>query len=364
MRRCLAVLAAALLSAAAPSAVHAAVTATPLTTIADETPIAAYGGWVAWSEKGADGKYRIVTFHDGRKETLSQIAPRSVPFDLDLGPGAADRPEITFSRCATEPDVRRPLPWATARSCRLRQVSLPGGGESGLAVPGRGSASDSTPSRWGSRVAFQRRARDSDVSQIMLYDLQHKRMKKLQHGAVPHSCPYRTGCKDPQYLGEVGELDLGVHDLAYSWHLSAPALYGVGVGWEARVVPTGTGRSLLAGDGYVSGACGGRMPHSPQAIPGGILFVSLQFFCENATGTVTSTTFSAGGLLSRTTDVGGGTAYAVLHDAADGTTYALLGPATVDPQSMTTPPMTLARVSGLKLTKTDRYAAEPFDTGR
>jgi len=359
MRRCLALLIA--LLAFVPAA-HA-VTATPLATVADDTPIAAYGGWVAWSEKGPDGLYRIVTFHDGVKETLSHIAPRTVPFDLDLGPGAVERPVITFSRCVVERDITAMEPWSKARSCRLRQVALPGGGESGVPVPGRGSASDSTPSRWGYRVAFQRRAKGADVSQIKLYDMEHRRMKTLPHGSVPHGCPYSTGCPHPRYAGETGELDLGARELAYTWRVTSPLVTGVGFAWEVRVVPTGTGRPLLAGDGYVSGACGGRAPHSPQATPGGILFVSLQFFCEQAEGTVTATSFAAGGILSRTTDVGGGVAYHVLRDAANGTIYALLGPATVDFND-TTAPLSLVRLSGLKLTRTDKVASEPFDTGR
>lgn len=363
MRRCLAVLFASVALACAPAA-HA-VTATPLTTVAADTPISAYGGWVAWSEQGADGMYRIVAWHDGVKTTLNYIAPRSVPFDLDLGPGPAARPGITFSRCFPERDVKQMEPWSTARSCRLRQASLPGGGESGLAVPGRGSASDSTPSRWGYRIAFQRRARDADVSQVMLYDLQHKRMKKLPHGAVPHGCPYKTGCKNARYAGEVGELDLGSRAVAYSWRLTAPSVMGVGFGWEARAVTTASGRSLLAGDGYVSGACGGRSPLSPQAIPGGILFVSRQYFCEDVVGTVTAALFTRGGLLDRTTDVGGGVAYRVLHDAADGTNYAILGPSHRSTQTpLPADALTLVRLDGLRLPETDKRASEPFDTSR
>ncbi|WP_445151651.1 hypothetical protein [Baekduia sp. Peel2402] len=364
MRRRFVLLAIALLAAVAvvPAArAAAAVTATPLTAVG-ETPIAVYGGWVVWSEPGADGLYRVVAYHDGVKRTLNQIAPRTVPFDLDAGPDSRDRPAIVFSRCTTERDVHAMSAWATARGCRLRQATLDGAAESGLPTPGRGSASDSVPSRWGYRVAFQRRARNSDVSQLMLYDMQHNRIKKLPHGALPHHCPYRTGCKNPRYMGEFGELDLGARDVAYSWHLSAPAVTGVGFGTELRVVATATGRSLLAGSGYVSGACGGRSNLAPQATPGGVLFVSLQFFCEAAQGTVTATSFGAGGLLSQTTNVGGGVAYRVLRDAADGTMYAVLGPAHVDFNAKSAP-MTLVRLSSFKLTKTDKVANEPFDTG-
>jgi len=363
MRRCLALLIA--LLAFVPAA-HA-VTATPLATVADDTPIAAYGGWVAWSEKGPDGLYRIVTFHDGVKETLSHIAPRTVPFDLDLGPGAVERPVITFSRCVVERDVNQlEAPLGAARSCRLRQVALPGGGEAGIPVPARGSASDATPSRWGYRVAFQRRARGADVSQVMLYDLQHERLKALPHGAVPHTCPYRTGCANARYRGEVDELDAAAREVAFSWRLAAPAVIGAGgAAWEMRAVTTATGRSVLAGSGYVSGACGGRRVLSPQAVPGGVLFLSRQFFCENVVGTVTSALFSTGGLLARTTDVGGGVAWRVLHDAADGASYVVLGPSTRSTQTpLPADALTLARVDGLRLAETGKRASEPFDTGR
>jgi hypothetical protein len=356
-----AVLAASLLATGAPAS---AATATDLAPVASDAPLSAYGGYVAWSEQGADGLWRLVAFHDGTTTPLP-VAPRSVPFDADVGPDATGRPTVTFSRCAPEPDFTSQQPWAAARGCRLRAVALPGGGERGIAVP-RTGASDSMPSVWGQRVAFQRRARGAGVSQIMMYDFMHRRLKTLPHGAVPHGCPYSSGCPKQEPTAEVGELDLGARAVAYSWHLAAPGVEGAGAGWELRLAPTGAGRrSILAGNGYVSGACGARTPYSPNVVGEGVLFLSRWYHCEAVEGTLTSTSFAGGGLLSRTDDVGGGVAWRIAVDAASGTTYAVLGPARRDTQ--TTQPaagaLRLVRLDGVRPAPTRRRATEPFVTG-
>jgi hypothetical protein len=340
------------------------VTVTDLAPVAADTPISAYGGYVVWSEQGADGMWRLVAFHDGVTTTLSAVAPRSVPFDADVGPSPVDRPEVTFSRCAPEPDFTAQQPWAAAGHCRLRVVSLPGGGEAGLAVP-RTGASDSVPSRWGGRVAFQRRARGADVSQIMLYDFTHRRLKTLPHGAVPEGCPFTNGCTNAQRTAEVGELDLGPRAVAYSWHVAAPGLEGAGAGWELRLAPTGARRrSVLAGNGYVSGACGARTPYSPNVTGEGVLFLSRWYHCEQVEGTLTATSFASGGLLSRTDDVGGGVAWRIATDASSGVTYAVLGPVHRDTQTpLPAGSLRLVRLDGLQLTETGRRATEPFFTG-
>ena len=359
MRRLL-LAAVALLAAAAPAS--AAVTVTDLAPVAADTPTSAYGGYVVWSEQGADGMWRLVAFHDGATTTLG-VAPRSVPFDADVGPDAADRPTVTFSRCAPEPDYTSQQPWAVARNCRLRQVALPGGGESGLAVP-RTGASDSTPSRWGGRVAFQRRAKGADVSQVMLYDFRHRRLKRLRHGAVPRTCHLAGGCARATHQAEVGEIDLGAREVAFSWHVAVPDAIGAGAVWELRAEQTASLTSVLAGNGYVSGACGARTPYSPNATAAGVLFLSRWYHCEQVEGTLTATTFAGGGLLSRTDDVGGGVAWRIAVDRSDGTTYAVLGPARRSTQTpLPAGSLRLVRLDGVTPAQTGKRAGEPFTTG-
>jgi hypothetical protein len=300
MRRLLLAALVVLLAAVAPPAgAGAATTTTDLAPIAADVPIAAYSGWVAWSEKGADGQWRLVTFHDGVKETPASVAPRSVPFDLDVGVNGRDRPAVTFSRCVVEP----------ATSCRLRQVDLDSRAESGIPVPGRGAGSDSVPSLWGYRVAFQRRAKGASVSQIMMYDMQHRRMKRLRHGFVPDV---------PKASGAATAIDLASRTLAFSWS-SLPADLGIGPRTELRAERTANG--AMVGDptvGYTSGACGMRDPRSPNATPTGALFLQLVVRCDRPQGALSALSVE-GGPLRRAVPLPG--LLRIARDAADGTVY-------------------------------------------
>ncbi|HWI71364.1 MAG TPA: hypothetical protein VNT55_05385, partial [Baekduia sp.] len=248
----------------ATSVASAAPTVTPLTPVADDSPLSAYGGWVVWSERDAEGKWSLWTYHHGIRARIERVR-KLVPFDADVGPDDQGRPTVTFSRCKVEPSPDSPQPWSTAKGCRPRAVTLGDGMERALHVGHRpDGGSDSTPSLWRGRVAFQRRVPGSDVSRLMAYDFTTHRLTTLPHGAVPHACPYTNGCPKARPSGEVGELDLGARAVAYSWHVAAPGMIGVGPGWELRLAPTGAGRrTVLAGNGYVSGACGARTPYSP-----------------------------------------------------------------------------------------------------
>jgi hypothetical protein len=263
MRRLLAILFVPLMLVASTSAsASAAPTAAPLAPVAGDAPIAAYGGYVVWSEKGADGLWRLVVFHDGAKWTLSSVAPRAVPFDVDAGPGALNRPEATFSRCDDE---------AAHLRCRLRVASLPGGGEAGLPVPHRNGFDDTLPSLWGYRVAFQRRERGARVAQLYLYDFTTRHLRRLRHGFVPAV---------PRATGTATAIDLVRGVVAFGW-ASEPASLGIGPRTEVRAERTFSLLLVQARPtGYVSGACGGRDPRSPNATARGALFLDLRTPCD------------------------------------------------------------------------------------
>jgi hypothetical protein len=356
-RTLLALAAAALTLASSGTAVAtAAPTATPIATVATaQAPLAAYGGWIAWSEQDAEGTWSIWTWHAGQKQRL-EIQRRSVPFDLDVGPGAGGAPTLTFSRCAKDPDATVPfgvLPGATAAGCTLRAVDLARGGQDErqvLAVAGR---SLSTPSLWRDRIAYQERVAGSPVTQLHLYDLKAKRRTPLRHGFVPAG---QGGA------GEVGELDLGPKTLAFSWHVYGRGATGAGPVWEMRTERLSDRRTVLAGNGYSSGACGSRTPLSPNALGDGLAFLSLWWHCGPYTGTLTRTSFASGGLLDRTDDVGGQVAWRIARDAATGATYALLGPngGKDDGSGETAVPLTLALLHGVRYDHTGKKAGEPF----
>jgi hypothetical protein len=344
-------------TAAGPAA--AAPTATPLAPVTSDSPLAAYGGYVVWSERGDDGQWRLVELRDGAKTVLNQVPPRAVAFDVDAGPDAAGRPVAVYSRCAKERAEGTLQPWASARGCVLEQVALDGGGQAELPVPRPAGAVDGTPTRWKDQVAFQRRsAGHRDVAQIELYDMKTKKLRTLPHGAVPHGCHYKGGCKAYAYRGEAVEMDLGPKTLAFSWNIQSPVVEGVGGGWEMRVDRLRDGARLLAGTGYISGACGGRFPASPNATATGLWFLNRVYPCDGVEGTVTTGSFAAASL-SAAAAPDGATIWRIARDG--GTVYGLLGPSHTDgATAFPAGAFSLVRLDGLAPQPTGKVAHDPF----
>jgi hypothetical protein len=126
------------------------------------TPVSAYQGRLVWSSyDAAIAGYRLFEAHastTGQVTTQLPVAPRSVPFDADVGPGAGGAPTVVYSRCATEPRLGTDqLPvWATGRGCDVYRFALGGTGETKVAGVSTGGASEFLPSIWRDRVAFGR----------------------------------------------------------------------------------------------------------------------------------------------------------------------------------------------------------------
>ena len=290
-----------------PSSGLAAMTRTDLAPVASaEAPIAAYGGWVVWSERGLDRLYRLVAFHDGAKQELTAVAPRPVPFDVDIGPDALGRPQATFSRCVNE--QVHPL------RCRLRSLALLGGAEIGLPVPRSDKASDQLPSRWGNRVAFERLLEPAAASELMLYDIRTHRVKRLRHGSVPDR---RTTA------GRATAIDLGPETVAYSWS-SWSRTQGPGPWTEVRAQSTRNGRQLRNNpiDPADGRFCGTSEPRSPNAVTRGAFFLNYLAGCDAEEGELALLDLNrkATENLGPLADV-----RRIARDATDGTVYLVMG---------------------------------------
>lgn len=119
----------------------------------DSTPISSHGGLTAWSVQGDDEAFRLVVF-DGEATSEVPIAARSVPFDVDLGPGPDGGVVAAYSRCDQEP---RPFEAYTAgRGCDIFTFSLAAGREERLEGVSTDQASEMLPSVWRDEVAFAR----------------------------------------------------------------------------------------------------------------------------------------------------------------------------------------------------------------
>ena len=140
---------------ALPAAAHGATT---LDTVPRATPVSAYGGVTAWSRFAPDG-FRLVVSTGTAEPRVLPIAPRSVPFDVDLGPGPDGRVVAAYSRCRREPamDVTPPLPaYTSGRGCDVYRFALDGTQEQRLRGASTDQASEMLPSIWRDEVAFVR----------------------------------------------------------------------------------------------------------------------------------------------------------------------------------------------------------------
>jgi hypothetical protein len=278
-----AVVLAGVLAGALAAAVPAAAAPQPLAPVAVNVPISAAGGWVAWSAP-APGGFGLFAWHGGAVAQVP-VAPRSQPFDLDLGTDAHGRPVATFSRCTVAPIVLlgRTQAWSGS-GCRVRVVDLATGRERAGGVPRPAGTSDTTPSMWRGRIAFARRdvRRHHNVAQVMLWSPSARRLTALPHGAMPTDCPYATACKGMTVLGAVDGLDLGSRLAAFRWLVQAPSVIGHG-GWEVRADRLSDGRSTLVGSGFLGEACTGGTdgvrPSLPSADGSEVWFSALASRC-------------------------------------------------------------------------------------
>jgi hypothetical protein len=144
---------------AAPLALAAAALSAPAAhadTILSSEPappkISAAGGAAAWSTYDqAAGAWFLVTRQAGAVERAA-AAPRSVPFDVDLGRDASGRLVATYSRCDRDPAIAAPL----GRGCDLYAYDLASRAERLLRGPSSDAASEYMPSIAGGRIAFGR----------------------------------------------------------------------------------------------------------------------------------------------------------------------------------------------------------------
>jgi hypothetical protein len=117
------------------------------------TPLAAYGGWTAWSSADAGGRYvlRLRGPDGGIRD--APLPSSSKPWDVSLGPDAGGRAVAIYRRCRPTGCDIDSLDLASGRIERLRAVSSP-------------SFDEATPAIWRSTVVFTRRVRRCDVPYV------------------------------------------------------------------------------------------------------------------------------------------------------------------------------------------------------
>jgi hypothetical protein len=147
--------------------------AAPGAALADETigsvlrptPLSAYAGRLVWSSYDpATLRYALMT-NAGGVTSAVPVGPRSVPFDVDLGPDGTGHIVAVYSRCRRDPPRRDPaignviaqMPdWARGRGCDVYKFDFQTSRESKVSSTNSPQASEFLPSIWKSRIAFAR----------------------------------------------------------------------------------------------------------------------------------------------------------------------------------------------------------------
>ncbi len=126
----------------------------PLAELARDTPVAAYGGALAWSAYDPVSRlYRLVIRQDGQSVfARAQLLPRA--FDVSLGPDRRGRVVALYTRCRTPARGRRP-----ERNCDVHRYDLRTRREHRLAAVSSPSFDEAWPAQWREHVTFARRAR-------------------------------------------------------------------------------------------------------------------------------------------------------------------------------------------------------------
>jgi hypothetical protein len=116
-----------------------------------------FRGRVVWSDYDASaGAWRLME-HAGGVTRAVPVAPRSSPFDVDLGPDGRGGTVAVYSRCRRPIPFDRPTPvlQRRAHACDLHAFSFTTRRESAIRAA-NSRADEWWPTVWGSRIAFVR----------------------------------------------------------------------------------------------------------------------------------------------------------------------------------------------------------------
>lgn len=213
-----------------------------IATVSAPTPVSAFGNRVAWSAfDPASGTYRLMTEFRGTISAVP-VAPRTVPFDVDLGPSRSRHIVAAYSRCRRDPPRRDPaignaiaqLPdWSRGRGCDLYRFDFTTGHEAKIRSVSSAHASEFLPSLWES------------------------------HGCASFRCSAGTRTRPPSSRPNIAFAR--VYDRRPGRAGNRPYLYVHTVGGRSRRIPAGT-RSRLDFCSGVPQRCRLKQEPGPTAL--------------------------------------------------------------------------------------------------
>ena len=200
--------------------------------------VSAYRGTIAFSQLNPATHRWSLMLRTGEVVTAADVAPRGVPFDVDLGPDAHGRTVAVYSRCATEP---APLTTGAiaypsrARGCRIYRYDPAAGTE-------RRQASGYLPAIWKGTLVFARGDRDAT-----LYARASGRTRRLDDGGRRFCRARNRACERGTAVRYTGV------DVAGSRAAVARELDGIGEFPATQMVLTGPRRRPVVVEARVNG---------------------------------------------------------------------------------------------------------------
>ena len=242
MRRALLLTLAALLGAATPAAAQDGEVVAHLDRA---TPIAAYGDVLAYSVRDPQSGLFRLTIRTGGVVNPAPVAPRALPFDVDLGPTTTGTVAAVYSRCAREvgPGGASDALYGRGRGCDLYRLDLATGTEQRLEQASSPTASEFWPTTWRDRIAFAR-TYDTKRSFPYLYTRPVDgpgRSVRLPGGPRGECGRDRRTSRrfcSTQTLSRPAALDLYGRRLAFTWKFSG---FAEGLDTEIRMDTIGGG---------------------------------------------------------------------------------------------------------------------------
>lgn len=178
------------------------------------TPIAAHGERLVWSRPDGAGGFELVQRVGSGPVVRLPVAPRSVPFDIDLGPTSGGRVLAVYTRCRTEPTGGGIPDYHTGQGCFVHKLDVESGQETRYTAIHTGQTTESWPTYWKGRLGFAR-AYDKGKGSSALYvkDVASSRPPERLPGG-PVRCDNPDGCVvQPRPL----QLELYGSRLAFVW---------------------------------------------------------------------------------------------------------------------------------------------------
>ena len=177
------------------------------------TPVAAYGGRVAWSVRDpATDRFTLVSQTSGGTPAPLPVAPRGVPFDVDLGPGPDGGVTAVYSRCRTEPPNF--VQMVRGRGCDVYAFDFAAGTERRVAAVSSPSASEAWPTH-PPRSGSPSRASTTTSATTRTSTSTPASGSDRMPGGQRNTCS-RGRCTDNR-RSEPFELELYGRRLAFSW---------------------------------------------------------------------------------------------------------------------------------------------------